>query len=194
MGQLSFYSAEARPPDLADLGGLLCASGQVVGFARGRAAKVSVAVEDRWRAVALGAALAERGVDAALSSSEDGALVGTAFRTDLAALAAAWLRGTTKVVPPGFEVNGAVLRLWALAAGRWTDTATGYLLALDPAAPGTHEPLGHALGASGLPVAPVIAPTGGPALRITGRRRLARLAELVGSAPSGACGRTWPAA
>jgi hypothetical protein len=34
---------------------------------------------------------------------------------------------------------------------------------------------------------------GGPALRVSGGRRLARLVELVGTAPPGVSGHDWPA-
>ncbi|GAA1343492.1 hypothetical protein [Saccharothrix algeriensis] len=270
MGQLSFFSAEARSPCVADLAGLLCGPGRAVGFARGRAARISVPLDERWRGLALVAALAERGVHARLDAVErpagpadpDGAAdpadeqdgrdgqdergeppdpapeepditdqtdevvedeaepggvvfgrprpgragddpgaralpparrgleVATAFRTDLTGLAGQWLAGGAKVVPPGFTPHGGVLRLWALASGRWAESA--YVLGLDPAAPATHEPLQKALAASGLPA--TLLGSGGPALRVVGRRRLERLAELVGRAPRGVVERTWPAA
>lgn len=193
VGQLSFYSAEARQPGVADLAGLLCGPGQALGFARGTAARVSVVLEEPWRARPLSMACAERGVKADVGTTEEGrAMVRTAFRVDLTWLAADWLRGAAKAVPPDFQLDGAVLRLWALASGRWVES--GYFLGLDPDAPGTHEPLRAALSASGLPSTLLDAPNGGPALRVIGRRRLARLAELVGSAPQGVEDRTWPAA
>ncbi|WP_433267526.1 hypothetical protein ACQPZF_01725 [Actinosynnema sp. CS-041913] len=281
MGQLSFFSAEARPPCVADLAGLLCGPGRAVGFARGRAARISVHLDERWRGLALVAALAERGVQARLAVVErpaepadplvdrhqedtpadipaaadddfavdeepdetapDGVVFGrggagaepveraepdetasdlgkaeadepggaggpgrratlpvvggelevaTAFRTDLTGLANQWLAGDGKVVPPDFTLHGGVLRLWALASGRWAES--GYVLGLDPSSPATHEPLQKALAASGLPA--TLLKTGGPALRVVGRRRLERLAELVGRAPRGVVERTWPAA
>ncbi|GLZ32957.1 hypothetical protein Lesp02_51450 [Lentzea sp. NBRC 105346] len=189
MGQLSFFSAEARTPGVADLAGLLCGPGQAMGFARGTAARVSVALRDEWRAAPLRQVCAERGVTSEICMSEDGSrIVRTPFRTDLTGLAARWLDGTTKVVPRDFTLDGAILRVWALASGHWVESA--YLLGLDPDAPGTHEPLKNALLASGLPCTLVDA----PALRVTGRRRLARLAELVGRPPRGVAERTWPAA
>ncbi len=243
MGQLSFFSAEARPPCVADLAGLLCGPGRAVGFARGRAARISVRLDERWRGMALVAALAERGVQARLEvverpvaavpdvvpegvvpegvpaeSTPDDAVSGsvtqgdelvgkrvesavvvvrepelevtTAYRTDLTGLAHQWLAGDTKVVPPDFTTHGGVLRLWALASGRWAESA--YVLGLDPESPDTHGPLQKALAASGLPA--TLLKTGGPALRVVGRRRLERLAELVGRAPRGVVERTWPAA
>lgn len=291
MGQLSFYSAEARQPCVGDLAGLLCGPGRALGFARGRAARVSIALDTRDRAAAVVAALAERGVQARfelvrtpvrVEAAEDDpapdepvaeeiapdedvpddiapdepldevadevlddpvedepdgfapvvigsgrsrpaapepepepeaepvepepAAVGpepefteswqvvTAFRTDLAGLAARWLDGDRKVVPPDFALDGAALRLWALASGRWVESGSGYLLGLDPEAPDTHEPLRKALATSGLPSTLLTGRAGGPALRVAGRRRLERLAELVGRAPRGVAERTWPAA
>ncbi|MEU4801137.1 hypothetical protein [Actinosynnema sp. NPDC023587] len=212
MGQLSFFSAEARRPCVADLAGLLCGPGRAVGFARGRAARISVCLDERRRAIALVAALAERDVQARLevvrrpaavpdeTADEppavpppglgDGLEVVTAYRTDLTGLAHQWLAGDAKVVPPDFTAHGGVLRLWALVSGRWAESA--YVLGLDPDSPDTHEPLQKALAASGLPATLLTA--GGPALRVVGRRRLERLAELVGRAPRGVGERTWPAA
>ncbi|MEU4763717.1 hypothetical protein AB0H12_10700 [Actinosynnema sp. NPDC023794] len=305
MGQLSFYSAEARQPCLGDLAGLLCGPGRALGFARGRAARVSVGLDTRDRAAAVVAALAERGVqaqvelvrtvqvgaedepeaagsaldepagieaadepapdelsdelveplddlddpppdldeplDELLDDEPDGfapVVIGsgrrgppepepepdiepepepgaesaeietetaepvvieswqvtTAFRTDLAGLAGQWFDGDRKVVPPDFTLDGAALRLWALTSGRWVESGSGYLLGLDPEAPDTHEALRKALATSGLPSTLLTGKAGGPALRVVGRRRLERLAELVGRAPTGVAERTWPAA
>ncbi|MEU7475156.1 hypothetical protein AB0A63_04175 [Lentzea sp. NPDC042327] len=189
VGQLSFFSAEARTPAKADLAGFLCGPGQAVSFARGTAARVYVELRDEWRYRPLKQACDERGVTSELCVDDEGTrFVRTPFRTDLTPLAAHWLNGTAKTVPAGFELNGAVLRVWALAAGSWSESA--YLLGLDPNAPQTHAPLQNALLQSGLPCTLV----GAPALRVTGRRRLARLAELVGSPPHGVAMSTWPAA
>jgi hypothetical protein len=188
VGQLSFFSAEARQPCVGDLAGLLCGPGQVLGFARGRAARVTVEVDAAERGRAVVAALVERGVEGRVEAGDGVLSVSTAFRTDLTGLASQWLDGGRKVVPPDFALDGGVLRLWALAAGRWIES--GYFLGLDPGAPETHEPLRRALGQAGLPSTI----TAGPALRVVGRRRLERLAELVGRAPRGVAERTWPAA
>ena len=194
VGQLSFYSAEARQPGVGDLAGLLCGPGQAMGFGRGTAARVSVVVPNRGRATALATECAQRGVVAEVSPVEEcGALVRTAFRADLTRLAANWLRdGAAKAVPSEFELDGAVLRFWALVSGGWVDSA--YALGLDPDAPETHEPLLAALIGSGLPATLVSGPSGGPVLRVIGRRRLARLAELVGEPPRGVAEGDWPAA
>lgn len=193
MDQLSLLSADARRPQVRDLAGLLCGPGQAVGFGRGTAARVSVVVADLWRARSLVAACAERGVEAEISTSEEGhPLVRTAFRADLTGLAGDWLRGAVKSVPAGFVPDGAALRIWSLAFGGFA--SGGYLLGLDPHAPSTHDPLVSALARGGLPVR-LIRPRGGtPALRVSGKRRLQRLAELVGATPAGAFERTWPLA
>lgn len=190
--QLSFFSVDARLPALVDLAGLLCGPGQTVRFGRGGAARLSVVVADSWRVRALAAECADRGVDVDLATSDDDGrpLLRTAFRADLADLATSWMRGAVKAVPDGLELDGHTLRLWAQAAG-WSD-GRGYLLGLDPHAPDTHEPLTAALVRIGL--APVLLGPrgGGPAVRVTGRRRLARLLELVGAAPPGADPDCWP--
>jgi hypothetical protein len=202
VAQLSFYSAEANPPARADLAGLLCGPGQVVSFG-GVTARLSVPLSQTWRGRALVGELADRGVEATLYTTGDGLLLRTAFRRDLTALAAAWTDRSTdrtadgstdrgaKLVPAGTSLAGRALRLWVLAAGDWIDGS--YLLGLDRDAPRTHEPLTRAVTACGLPASPCRPPGEGPGLRISGRRRLARLAELVGSPPSAAAESHWPA-
>lgn len=189
--QLSFFSVDARPPAVADLAGLLCGPGQTVRFGRGGAARLSVVLADRWRAVALADECAERGVIAEIAASDDGLpLLRTAFRADLAELAATWTRGAVKAVPRAFEPDGPALRLWAQATGR--SDGRGYLLGLDPHAPDTHEPLAAALARAGLTPVMLGQRGGGPGLRLTGRRRLGRLAELVGAPPASAPPDAWP--
>ena len=75
-----------------------------------------------------------------------------------------------------------------LAAGR-PDERGGYLLALDPHAPQTHLPLVAATTRIGLPPARV---GRGPALRISGTRRMQRLVELVGPVPDHLAASDWP--
>ncbi|MFC7612524.1 hypothetical protein ACFQV2_01480 [Actinokineospora soli] len=122
MEQLSFYSAEASSPDLADLAGLLCGPGRVRVFA-GAAARLTVPVRDEWRAKALVRALRLRGVPVTRTVCEyTGDLeLRTAFRKDLLPLALAW--GQRKHVPD-LTPDGNTLRLWAIAAGRWTEGVT----------------------------------------------------------------------
>lgn len=176
---------------MSDLAGLLCGHGQSAGFAR-RAARLSVSVRETWRVRALVAAFAERGVTpTVVVAEEERPVVRTAFRTDLLPLAAAWTRDAAKAVPPGLTLYGATIRMWALAAGHWLDG--GYVLDLDPEAPDTHEQLADALVRCGLPATLLGVRGGGPGLRVTGRRRLGRLVELVGPAPSDAAEPHWPA-
>jgi hypothetical protein len=191
VAQLSFFSAEANAPKVADLAGLLCCQGQIASSAN-TAARLSVVVDVPWRAKAIAGACTERGIDTELTTSEgDHPLVRTAFRADLTSLASAWTRGAVKAVPTGLVLDGAALRLWAMAGGGWCEG--GYLLEFDLRAPDTYEPLGGALARSGLAATVVGVRGGGPGLRVSGRRRLTRLAELVGSPPVPAAQPHWPA-
>ncbi|PPK65777.1 hypothetical protein CLV40_11237 [Actinokineospora auranticolor] len=188
---MSFFSAEACRPRVADLAGLLCGPGRTVVFA-GTTARLLLPVGAHWRANALVRACAERGVTAEVTACDQtGApTMRTAFRADLAPLAGAWGTDLAKSVPVGFAPDGAVLRMWVLAVGRWQDGT--YLLPLDGAAPGTHEPLRAALARAGLPAAMYTTGDGDPALRLVGRRRLARLRELVGPPAGPGCADQWP--
>lgn len=198
VAQLSFFSADARAPCRADLAGLLCAQGQIATFASS-AARLWVDVEDDWRARALAEEFAARGVKAELSRTESGhPFVRTAFRSDLIGMARAWTRGAVKSVPAGLALDGPALRLWALAGGMRVvgGRSDGFLLGLDPGAPDTHDPLWRAVARAGLvPVSRggslLGTQGGGPAVRISGRKRLLRLIELVGDAPPGG-NEAWP--
>ncbi|GAA4551504.1 hypothetical protein [Amycolatopsis samaneae] len=195
---ISFFSAEASGPGLADLAGLLCGHGQIAGFGR-TAARLSVVVDEPWRARALAGECRRRGADAQVGTADCGhPQVRTAFRVDLLPLASRWLRsGCTgpaeddsgKAVPDGFRLSGAMLRMWALAGGRQGGSA--YLLALDPLAPGTHARLAAALAPLGVPARLLGPKADTPAVRVTGRRRLESLLELIGEPPSGAEA-AWP--
>ncbi|MCW3843540.1 hypothetical protein ONA70_25895 [Micromonospora yasonensis] len=186
--QPSLFSTEAADPSLADLAGLLAGPGEVVRM--GGTARISVVVDAAWRVHVLVAELAARGVPASWEPTEDGRhLVRSAYATTLAPLARAWLRGAAKRPPAGFHLNGRRLRLWLAAAGA-VDPA-GFLLRLG----GDEDcwpPVRAALAAVGLPAAFVEPAEGGPAYRIGGRRRLARLAELVGERPAAAPADGWP--
>lgn len=185
--QLSLFSAEARPPRTADLAGLLCGPGQIVRFGSGDTARLSVVLPDPARAPAVVAACAAVGIAAEHVVTEAGATaVRTAFRRDLVDLARAWTTGAVKTVPAGMQLDGAVLRVWLLAAGRWD--GHGVELLLDPHAPQTHLPLVAAATRAG--VSPARSGRG-TALRITGARRLRRLAELVGPPPRGIAPDEW---
>jgi hypothetical protein len=188
--QLSFFSAEAAAPCVGDLAGVLCGPGRMAGFAR-TAARLSVTVDERWRVRALAAALAERGVAARVEATGETFQLHTPFRADLIALADAWTSDAAKTAPPGLVISGAPLRLWALSAGRWLDGS--YLLDLDPLAPATHEPVADALARSGLQAGILGGLAGGPGIKVSGRRRLARLVELVGTPPDRHALQHWPA-
>jgi hypothetical protein len=199
--QLSLFSADARPAGVRDLAGLLCGPGQIVRFGAGDQARLSIVLTDPSRAAAVAAACAATGIGVEPVTTESGATaLRTAFRCDLVGLAKEWTTGAVKSVPPGWQLDGAALRLWALAAGR-PDERGGYLLMLDPRAPDTHGALVAAITRAGLPPARVTrGPAGdgggpervGPALRISGTRRVQRLVELVGPAPAGVPDTQWP--
>lgn len=188
---MSLFSDQAKEASPNDLAGLLCAQGQVHSFGRGTAARVSIVVAERWRAVEIAVACQERGLPVERGRTEEGHYwVRTAFLAGLLPLATAWTRGAVKAVPSGWQLDGAALRLWVVAAG--TPDGRGYLLGLDPHGLGTHAPLAEALAAVGLAATPLGARVGQPALRVSARRRLARLAELVGEAPSATPTGLWP--
>jgi hypothetical protein len=187
--QLSFFTAGAQGPDVADVAGLLAGPGQVVTLAD--EARVSVVADADWRVVELLEAFAVRGLGGSRTVTVEGrGAVRTDFCEELRPLARAWARGAVKAPPPGFVLDGPRLRLWAVAAGRADDH--GYVLPLGEADLASWEAVGAALAATGL-AAILIGPRGGgPAYRITGRKRLLRLAELVGDPPPGADRADWP--
>lgn len=181
VSQLSFFSAESVPPAIADLTGLLAAPGQVVLV--GGAARLSVVVEQQWRAEALAAMIADAGLEPEIvRTDENNPLVRTAADARLTGIAAEWTRGAVKTVPPQWLPGPRELRAWTLASG--TPEADRYLLGLDPHAPDTHSALASAMMRVG--IAPTLIGTRGshPALRISGRRRLSRLVENVGEPPA----------
>ena len=185
MSQLSFFSAESVPPAIADLTGILAAPGQVllVGAAKDQGARLSVVVDDVWRAEALAEMIADAGLEPEIArTDENSPLVRTAVDARLVPLAAEWTRGAVKTVPPQWLPGPRELRAWALASG--TPEADRYLLGLDPHAPDTHSVLASAMMRVG--IAPTLIGTRGshPALRISGRRRLSRLVENVGEPPA----------
>ena len=188
MSQLSLFSAEARPPRAADLAGLLCGPGQIVRFGSGDTARLSIVLPDPARAPAVVAMCAAVGIEAEIVVTESGTTaVRTAFRRDLVTIAEAWTRGAVKTVPAGMLLDGAVLRVWMLAAGRWD--GRGVELLLDTHAPDTHLPLVAAATRAGL--SPARAGRG-TALRITGARRVRRVTELVGPPPPTVAPDEWP--
>jgi hypothetical protein len=187
--QLSLFGVEAAPPAPADVEGLLAGPGQVVRM--GGTARVSVVVDQLWRAQVLHAELRTRGLGVTcVGTVEQHIGVRTAYTTVLAPLALAWLRGAVKVPPSGFGLDGRRLRLWAAAAGELD--GPGFTLRLGASDEPAWPAVGAALAAVGLPAALLSPRAGGPAYRITGRRRLTRLAELVGDPPVAAPDGAWP--
>jgi hypothetical protein len=106
--------------------------------------------------------------------------VRTAYSSRLNGLARAWPPPADKLF-----LSGPRLRLWVAAAG--APRPQGYALGLDPDGI-LDKTADAALTRAGL--AGTIQE--GPAYVIAGRRRLARLAELVGERPSAAPERLWP--
>lgn len=188
--QLSLFGVEAVEPSPADLAGLLIGPAELVRM--GGTARISVLVDAAWRVHVLVAELARRGVPANWAGEVRQAhAVRTPYTTALAPLAASWLRDTAKQPPPNFFLTGPRLRLWTAAAG--SPDPLGFVLRLGESDEGCWAAAGAALAAIGLPAVLLDAGAGGPAYRITGRRRLARLAELVGERPGAAPPTGWPA-
>jgi hypothetical protein len=188
---LSLFGADAATPEPADLAGVLAAGGLV--SRRDETAQVSVIVDHPWRAAALVAECARRGIAAtSVSTPADHIAVRTAHSTQLRPLADAWLIGAIQRVPPGLRLDGAALRLWAQAAGAGAGD-TSYLLPVGPSDEVERETLGAALAALGLGPTLVVARGAGRALyRIVGKRRLGRLVELIGDPPKQAPADIWP--
>ncbi|WP_436524600.1 hypothetical protein [Actinoplanes sp. HUAS TT8] len=209
--QLSMFGAETIEPSPADLAGLLAGPGQLGRM--GGTAKVSVIVEDAWRVHVLVAEFVARGLaatwapvtepeknkdqdpidvrdeppdptDEILDTPEEPPPprfeVRTAYSRRLNALAKAWPEAAAQLF-----LSGPRLRLWVAAAGR--PRPGGFRLGLDPA----KDPVevDAALVRAGL--AGRVSDDGRWYL-IAGRRRLTRLAELVGERPEAAPSEMWP--
>jgi hypothetical protein len=193
MSQLSLFSAAAREPQVADLEGLLAGSGQVV--RRGDAGRISVVVPPGWRSEALLAEMAALALPAELDRSEPGGVaVRTPWLPELRGIADAWTHGAVKVPPPGWALDGARMRWWCLAEGSLggAPPAPMYTLALGPNDEPAWLAVGAALAAAGIAGVLVGPRADGPAYRIVGQRRLARLRELVGDPPDGVPDQGWP--
>ncbi|KJX75808.1 hypothetical protein [Mycobacterium lepromatosis] len=188
MSQLSFFTAELLLPAIADLSGVLAAFGQIVvvnapGKSSVPGARLSVAVDQPWRASALAEMISETGLLPEISRTEEGTpLVRTTVDPRLCPIAVEWTRGAVKTVPPGWLPGPRELRVWTLTAGI-PEAADRYLLGLDPHAPDTHSPLASALMRVGIAPTLIGTRSSRPALRISGRRRLSRLLENVGEPP-----------
>ena len=188
--QLSLFGVEAADLSPADLAGLLAGPGEVVRM--GGTARVSVQVDDAWRVHVLVAELALRGLAASwVPAAQRQYRVQSSYTSALAPLAVAWLRDTVQGPPAGFHLTGPRLRLWAAAAG--AAQPPGFLFRLGESDERHWSTVGAALAAMGLPAELLTTGWDGrPAYRITGRRRLARLAELVGDRPAAAPVERWP--
>ncbi len=188
MTQFSLFGAAAAEPVLADLDGVLLAGGHWV--RHGEVARLSVVVADAWRAEALAAEFATRGLAAedATVPAVGGFGVRTSFHAGLAASAARWSRGANEGPPPGLALTPGGLRLWAITSGR-RDPA-GYLLGTARPDDAVHLMCGAQLSRLGLG-AVAIAGRGGPGWRVTSARRIRRLGELLGASPPGGAA-DWP--
>lgn len=184
--QLSLFAPAMQGPAIADLQGLLAGPGQAV--RRNGTARLSVIVTDSWRAEGLLAEFAQRGLGGDTAPDGDALTVRTEFSTKLAQVAALWLRGAVKRPPDGFAFDGPSLRQWTIAAGM--AAPGGHLLRLGPTDEPAWPAIGSALAAAGLPATFVGVRADGPGFRVTSRRRLARLRELIGEPPPGAT--AWP--
>ncbi|SIN30560.1 hypothetical protein [Micromonospora cremea] len=188
--QLVFFGAEAAEPTVADLAGLLAGPGEVVRM--GGTARLSVQVDAAWRVHVLVAELALRGLAASWEPTGDARhAVRTSYTRVLKPLAVAWLHGPAKRPPATFHLTGRRLRLWLAAAGT-PEPPGGFLLRLGEGDQECWERVGTALAAAGLAGTLLGPDEGGPGYRITGRRRLGRLAELVGGPPRAAPADAWP--
>ncbi len=182
MGQLSFFSADYLPPQVADLGALLAAHGQITVSPRG--ARLSVLVAEQSRAVALVAECAARHIQADIAAVEGSAsqvLMRTERTPALTQLSEDWTRGAVKGVPDGLELAAGFLRIWVVAAGRMDET--GYLLGLDPHTLDSADALIAACARAGLAGSYIGGRGGGPGVRIVGHRRLNRLIDTIGTLP-----------
>nr|WP_212763588.1 hypothetical protein [Gordonia araii] len=158
---------------------MLAGTGQAVPMAGGT--RVSVVVDEQWRARALAEELEAIGIAVEIATSEEGSpLVRTVPTPLLDELRRQWSTGAAKTVPPGWTPTARALRQWTIASGR--PDGGKYLLGLDAHAPDTHPALATALMRVG--VAPILTGARGiPALRIAGKRRVTRFVEMVGAPP-----------
>lgn len=187
--QLALFDSDGAEQTVDDLDGLLLGTGHVV--RRDGRARVSVIVDQVWRAEALCAELATRGLPASYEISRDegsALVVGTELSERLMPLAQRWQPGRRRAGPVPLTSGG--LRLWTISGGRRVEQ--GYLLALTATDESRWPRAGAALAGLGVAAALVGPRGGGPAYRITSVKRLRRLAALVGERPEGAPEYLWP--
>lgn len=193
--QLSLLGADGAPPEPEDLAGLLLAGGRIMRTEE--SAQVCVEVSHPWRASAIVAECARRGLAATQTPGLDANLgVRTAYAPALLGLARAWTDDVGLRAPRGLQLDGRVLRLWAIAVGHWDGTV--YVLPIAGPNQAFQDAIAAALAAVGV-VAQLSsrrAGRGGAAgevsFRIVGRRRLDRLVEMVGDPPKQAPPDVWP--
>ena len=188
--QPSLFGADSSAPEPIDLAGLLIAGGEIV--RRDGTAQISVVVHHPWRAAAIVGECARRAVAAAVVSTVDSPVgVRTVFTEALAALAHGWTDDLGRRPPRTLTLDGRVLRLWSLAVGH--REATAYVLATTEPDQAFRDAVGAALAGLGI-AAQLVSRRGGTGeeFRIVGRRRLGRLAELVGDPPKHAPADIWP--
>ncbi|MFV0533367.1 MAG: hypothetical protein ACK5MR_06925 [Cumulibacter sp.] len=189
-GQLPLFESDGAELSVDDLDGVLLGTGHVV--RRDGQARVSVLVDEVWRAEALCAEFDARGLDTTYEINRDegsALLVRTALTDRLNPIAERWQLGRRRTGRT-IKLTGAALRLWVLCAGRRTEA--GYLLGLAPSEEIRWAPAGAALAAVGLTATLVGPRGGGPAYRVTSAKRLARLAALTGPRPDMAPEYVWP--
>ena len=188
--QLSLFGAGASAPEPADLAGLLLAGGEIT--RDGDTAQISIVVHHPWRATAIVAECARRALAAAIVSTVDSPIgVRTAYAEALSPLARAWTDDLGRRPPRSLTLDGRVLRLWAMAVGH--REAAGYVLAIAEPDQAFRDVVGAALAGMGIAAALIRRRGGsGEMFRIVGRRRLDRLAEMVGDPPKHAPPDSWP--
>jgi hypothetical protein len=117
--------------------------------------------------------------------------VRTAYAPALAPVAARWLVEGGLRIPSDLRLDGRVLRLWAQAVGYVG--AGGYVLPVRAGSEEEVQAVGAALAALGL--GGQLAVSRGShqcSYRFVGKRRLARLTELIGDPPKHAPALVWP--
>jgi hypothetical protein len=185
--QLSLLGADAAPPEPDDLAGLLLAGGRITRYED--SAQVAVDVGHPWRAAAIVTECGRRGLAATSTSGTDAQLcVRTAYATSLVGLAQAWTDDVGLRAPRGLQLDGRMLRLWAMAVGH--RDGSSYVLPISGPDQVFRDAVGAALASVGL-VAQLVSRRE-VTFRIAGKRRLDRLAEMVGDPPKQAPPDIWP--
>jgi len=188
-GQLPLFTLEDDVPLVVDVEGLLLAGGALV--RRDAAARISVVVDVGWRAEVVCDGLDRRGLGGELGTPDNGRCsVRSGFDVRLLDLARRWTVGASFRVPTDFVLTPGRLRFWAVATGQRDQV--GYLLRLGSTDEQLWDAAGSALSAAGVPGAFLGSRAGGPAYRIVGRRRLARLREMLGRPPIDDAAGDWP--